>query len=554
MIPPPPIPPACGVEVEARHWPFKPTYACNCDPGALKLIPLITEKYLWPNFDAATASDAHVLSLVLMVNEKFREQVMSWEPFEKRADAFPALLGRVTAVHQKETTSHRERSMIVLFLIHCFQSLENAIVRPVALAQVSLPLWQHLSFARLELEMKQAPHLEKKWKAMLKKQKKEGVDRSKDLFLPVLIDSLYTRLAAVPAQGKIEADLRRYIERVLELLIDLIAQLPTRRFFLALLIDRQVVVRCRMSTLSRRPDGRLYNQLLDLLKFYQDFEINEHTGVSLSRDEMLARHYGRLQLLQRHAFTLFPDSMKDFALANIGAIENRDALFAQLSAMTKDQLALLMQKVRLMPKDSTDHAWKEHSFLLEVTTAYHERRMSQLDAINALPLYPAENLLWDENVVPSINYTGEQVLALPKLNLQYLTFHDYLLRNFNLFRLESTYEIRQDVEDVALRLRPRIDNGRTIFQGWSRASLPLSDFSVVEVAKPNLGETRPAHVLGEATYSLEGVRDHALRQEWENFREHDIVFLLTITAKYKIGEHPPHKEGTRRVPTACLVE
>ena len=42
-----------------------------------------------------------------------------------------------------------------------------------------------------------------------------------------------------------------------------------------------------------RPDGRLFNQLLDLLKFYQDFEINEHTGVSLSVDEMLARHYGR---------------------------------------------------------------------------------------------------------------------------------------------------------------------------------------------------------------------------------------------------------------------
>ena len=30
---------------------------------------------------------------------------------------------------------------------------------------------------------------------------------------------------------------------------------------------------------------------------------------------------------------------------------------------------------------------------------------------------------------------------------------------------------------------------------------------MVEVAKPHLGETRPAHVLGEATYSLEGVRD-----------------------------------------------
>lgn len=32
---------------------------------------------------------------------------------------------------------------------------------------------------------------------------------------------------------------------------------------------------------------------------------------------------------------------------------------------------------------------------------------------------------------------------------------DYLLRNFNLFRLESTYEIRQDVEDAVVRLDPR---------------------------------------------------------------------------------------------------
>jgi intron-binding protein aquarius len=511
------------------------------------------EKYLWPNFDPEASSDSHVISIVLVVNEKFREQVMSWEPFEKRPELFPALFNRAVDLHHKEATTHTERTMIILFLIHCFQSLENSMVRAVALAQVALPLWQHLSFNRLELEMKQAPHLEKKWKAMRKKQKKEGVDKSKEMILPGLIQELLKRLAFVPAQGKVELDLRRYLERMLELLIDLVAQLPTRRFFLAVLIDQQVVVRCRMSALARRREGRLFVQLLDLLKFYQDFEINEHTGVSLSQDEMLARHYGRLQLLQRHAYALFPDSMKDFALANIGAIENREALFAHLAGLSKEDLMALLQKVRLVPKESSaGGVWEDHQLLLEVATAYHERRISQLDAINALPLYPTESLLWDENVVPSINYTGEQVLALPKLNLQYLTFHDYLLRNFNLFRLESTYEIRQDVEDVALRLRPRLDQGRTIFQGWSRASLPLSDFTVVEVAKPNLGETRPAHVLGEATYSLEGVRDFALRKEWENFREHDIVFLLTITAKYRVGEHPPHQEG-RSAADFCLT-
>lgn len=48
--------------------------------------------------------------------------------------------------------------------------------------------------------------------------------------------------------------------------------------------------------------------------------------------------------------------------------------------------------------------------------------------------------------------TGETCLALPKLNLQFLTAHDYLLRNFNLFRLEATYEIREDLGDVLSRV------------------------------------------------------------------------------------------------------
>lgn len=71
----------------------------------------------------------------------------------------------------------------------------------------------------------------------------------------------------------------------------------------------------------------------------------------------------------------------------------------------------------------------------------HERRASQLEALNEMPLYPTEEIIWDENVVPTAYFSGEGCLALPKLNLQFLTLHDYLLRNFNLFRLESTCKI-----------------------------------------------------------------------------------------------------------------
>jgi intron-binding protein aquarius len=34
--------------------------------------------YLWPNFDAEKASFAHVISIILLVNEKCRENVDAW--------------------------------------------------------------------------------------------------------------------------------------------------------------------------------------------------------------------------------------------------------------------------------------------------------------------------------------------------------------------------------------------------------------------------------------------------------------------------------------------
>jgi len=105
--------------------------------------------------------------------------------------------------------------------------------------------------------------------------------------------------------------------------------------------------------------------------------------------------------------------------------------------------------------------------------------------------------MWDENVVPSDNASLDS-LALPKLNLQFLTLQDYLLRNFTLFRLEAAYEIRQDIEDVVRRVNARKSNTGSIeFTGWARMSLPIRSFSVVSVGKPNLGEQQPSHVTAE---------------------------------------------------------
>lgn len=52
-------------------------------------------------------------------------------------------------------------------------------------------------------------------------------------------------------------------------------------------------------------------------------------------------------------------------------------------------------------------AWAaDETFLREVLLTAFERRRFQTEVINAMPLYPTEAVLWDENQVPSTHYTG----------------------------------------------------------------------------------------------------------------------------------------------------
>jgi hypothetical protein len=81
------------------------------------------ENYLWPHFDPLTATFEHVMSIILMVNEKFRENVPAWACFHEREDVFPLFFKRVLTLKDQEehVMSIREKTNYLLFMIHCFQ-------------------------------------------------------------------------------------------------------------------------------------------------------------------------------------------------------------------------------------------------------------------------------------------------------------------------------------------------------------------------------------------------------------------------------------------------
>ncbi|XP_043273212.1 RNA helicase aquarius [Venturia canescens] len=506
------------------------------------------ENFLWPNYESEKANRAHTMSIVVMVNEKFRERVQVWEAFEKSPNNFPGFFQRVLEACLEDSILDydlKEQTALIVFLNHCFNSMEVALVREEVKRLVSLSMWISLQQGRRELEFRKYPKWKKYWKLIRKKDNPELKEKLEweRRFLHKLMVKFMTILETIPPEGPVFPDKVRYCERFLELIIDLEALLPTRRFFNTVMDDCHLVVRCQLSNLLKHPEGSLFGQLLEMLKFYARFEISEETGDPLTDHDMTQLHYTKITSLQKAVFAKFPD-LRSFALANVASVDTRDALLKHFGSLSQEKLRSIASYLNLVPPEEREvnENWYrlDMDFLQELLISRHERRASQLEELNEMPLYPTEDVIWNESIVPTEYFSGEGCLALPKLNLQFLTLHDYLLRNFNLFRLESTYEIRQDIEDSVSRLSPwQAEDGGVYFGGWARMAQPITQFAVVEVAKPNIGEKRPSRVRADVSINL-SVRKE-IKSEWENLRKHDVCFLITVKPQNTIGTKYSHK-------------
>jgi len=228
----------------------------------------------------------------------------------------------------------------------------------------------------------------------------------------------------------------------------------------------------------------------------------------------------------------------------------------------------LAHRLRLIDKNMEEFQQMEKSkkreFVMEVMMYHHILRPSELQTLSRLPLYPDESLLWNPHLVPSGNPTmlNNSTLALPKLNLQFLTFGDYLLRTFKLLRLESAYEIRSDLVGVIKRMRPvpchgydedvddemeedaiwRLKRAKAEFHGWARMGLELPKYGnpvkILKVSPPKLGEDMPSQVLAEITLDLRRCGEQ-IRKEWDEVGEFDNLFLVAADATSMEGGPAP---------------
>eukprot|EP00889_Picochlorum_renovo_P002566 jgi/Picre1/29596/NNA_004981.t1 len=160
----------------------------------------LLEDVLLPYFDQGLEKSSFLMSMMLMLNEKFDQALpTAWEPVTSYAEGmFEQFFKQVLCFLYEGRFSIIEATFAMKFLSNAIQSLENTIVRPCVMKICSLAMWSQLPEERRQLELQTRPELAKKWRHLLKKESKikkqhSGAsifDSIEAKFLPWLVDDV----------------------------------------------------------------------------------------------------------------------------------------------------------------------------------------------------------------------------------------------------------------------------------------------------------------------------------------------------------------------------
>ncbi|KAG7388397.1 hypothetical protein PHYPSEUDO_012605 [Phytophthora pseudosyringae] len=578
------------------------------------------EDALWPLADVvATARDcrhhvkkAWLVSVLLLVGLRARAGDATssgnscsgvWT-FVKEEDAawktFTTTLWTAVAEATEEDAKWtlKEQTALTQFLIASFQSLEVPHVAASVLQMTSLPLWAALSPTQRSLEFHAYPKLERHWNRIMagdsfgktegekktpKKNKRRKLvstteaPRHEQHALVHRLDAFFQALKA-PVDDDVpkhEVALRlRFVAVFLALLVDLLSQLPTRRFLLTVLRRRHVRTVLRNSALVQHAlqgqdanDRQALRKQLALLDACMQFPIDAHTGTSLSPREHREHQARHIQALQQCAFQSFRNSrVEELAIAPCGHIADASSFTEMLRAIAaadRSRLSSLAIAVGVLADQAEADSTSDADLIEFFKEEYSVDGSHDNDALSSnVPVFPTELDIWndmlDRNDSSAQNGKGSDgdepmegvghptteiyntddtnlfpLLPVRKLGLQFLNLADYLQRNYELLRLEAAQDIRGDLETVlrhidAVRTLRSSSENDTVFRGFSRSAVPLTGvLQVVKVGKPALGQAAPASVVAQLEVELSGRHD---RKQFDCYQTKEVVFLVTVRA------------------------
>ena len=454
----------------------------------------------------------------------------SVDHFVSRPSDFSSFFRRVLALVLDRAIQDRIRAHLLVFVISAYQSLDNGLVRKECAPLVSIATWHNLhSDDAREHHLNRNVSLRKAWRAAKKRYEAADDDtKSRLLFERSWLASLMLDFLNKSYTKAADEDRLLYCERVMELLSDLQSQLPTRRYVNTLVQDLLIIPAISLSPLYEDRESGLFRDLLSLLRHYTFFPIDDVSGRSLSDSECHKARCARLTQLQRIAIKHFKEKLTILALSNNASLTQRSELEIHLRSLDVAELIQLNTKLGLRTTfPASCVVTQDRQFFIEAILSVVESRPTFREVLRDIPTVPTEKILYETTFLRNETYNGTEPLAIPKLNLQYLTNGDFLWRSFILYRCESFYEIRKHLEETIKRMRPSAMDNKVIFDGASKMAIPIEKPAIIDVVPPRVGETYPTHVRAEVILNVERM-NYSVRREWETLKPNDVVFLLAI--------------------------
>lgn len=518
----------------------------------------ILERFLWPTF-SADSSNHHVLLIAIFFNVKQRAHLQDWTLFTDRPEDFSQLFRRILSLNLDSSLSVFCRLSLLHFVIGAFQSLEKEHVRKECAPLVSIAIWQNLHDDKSRDRLLEGNSSRRKaWRAAQRRydaadpetQSRLRFDRA---WLYAMLVDFLTRLNVEKLSNSQEVV---YCERFVEFLIDLVSQLPTRRYTNALLQDLNILAIIRTSRMYDREDAVILRDLTDLFEHFQGFPVDDLGNSDSSSEGLRKTHYESLQRLQRVALQQFEAKLKVLALSNFGSIDKRSDLESHFSGLSDSELQDLCTHLGIRNNyPPSTGITANRAVMMESLLTTFSKPPDFKETIAKLSVFPTAESIYDPKLLRNESYDGSRPLGIPKLNLQYLTLGDFMWRSFQLYQAEAFYGIRKDLESVVRRMKPKPgkERGSTVFEGFSKMALPISEPAIIEVGPTKVGQVKPSYVRAEVILDVSRLTD-SIRREWESLRPHDVVFLLAVKApdhsRLLTNGHPKEQDDEQRLFTA----
>lgn len=241
--------------------------------------------------------------------------------------------------------------------------------------------------------------------------------------------------------------------------------------------DLNLLTLIKSSSLFSGEDNGSFRDMFFLLQHFVHFSVDDVDGTQYTQLRSDELHYVKLAKLQRIALKDFRTQLTILALSNYGAIDKRVELEGHLAHLSSSDLESLCKILGLrIHYPSMANVSVTRELLQDILVDFHEKKITFRENLRRSTILPTERTIYEPSLLRNETYNGSRSLAIPKLNLQYLSVGDFLWRSFILYRCESFFAIRQSMEDTIKRLRPRMTgpDGALRFDGFSRMAIPIS--------------------------------------------------------------------------------